>query len=434
MPSNYVLLERIELNATVASVTFANIPQSGYTDLKVVVSARSTSGYAGENVDDMKLNFNNNTSAAYSRRQVESNGSVAGSGNTPNSTFLYAGTCVSNTATASTFGNYELFIPNYLSSNNKSLSMDVANENNATKTYAQLQAGLWANTSAINRIDFGLVNGSFVQYSTFSLYGLAAVGTAPAIAPKASGGNIIDFDGTYWIHTFTSTGTFTPALSLSCDYLVVAGGGGGRNGGGGAGGYRTSIGGSSLSVSAQAYTITVGAGGVGATPPTKGGNSTFSTITSTGGGRASIGTPADANGGSGGGSADGAGQTGGTGNQGGYSPVEGYNGGSGASGGAGAGGGSSANGGNSTTNTGGAGGAGTANSISGSSVTYAGGGGGGGSSTGGAGGAGGGGTGQSNSSGMTAGTANTGGGGGGGWSGVGLNGGSGIVIIRYLAS
>jgi hypothetical protein len=33
-------LERIELNATAASVTFANIPQTGYTDLKVVVSAR----------------------------------------------------------------------------------------------------------------------------------------------------------------------------------------------------------------------------------------------------------------------------------------------------------------------------------------------------------------------------------------------------------
>jgi hypothetical protein len=41
MPANYVLLERIELNASAASVTFSNIPQSGYTDLKVVVSARS---------------------------------------------------------------------------------------------------------------------------------------------------------------------------------------------------------------------------------------------------------------------------------------------------------------------------------------------------------------------------------------------------------
>jgi hypothetical protein len=40
--ANYVLLERIELNASAASVTFANIPQTGYTDLKVVLSARET--------------------------------------------------------------------------------------------------------------------------------------------------------------------------------------------------------------------------------------------------------------------------------------------------------------------------------------------------------------------------------------------------------
>jgi len=39
MPNNYVLLDRIELNADAASVTFDNIPQSGYTDLKLVVSA-----------------------------------------------------------------------------------------------------------------------------------------------------------------------------------------------------------------------------------------------------------------------------------------------------------------------------------------------------------------------------------------------------------
>ncbi len=39
MPANYVLLERIELNASAASITFSNIPQSGYTDLKLIVSS-----------------------------------------------------------------------------------------------------------------------------------------------------------------------------------------------------------------------------------------------------------------------------------------------------------------------------------------------------------------------------------------------------------
>jgi hypothetical protein len=53
-------------------------------------------------------------------------------------------------------------------------------------------------------------------------------------------------DGTYWYHTFVSSGTFTPQKAISCDYLVVAGGGGGgqddNGAGGGAGGLRCTVG------------------------------------------------------------------------------------------------------------------------------------------------------------------------------------------------
>ena len=93
-------------------------------------------------------------------------------------------------------------------------------------------------------------------------------------------------------------------------YLVVAGGAGGGggesgdiNGGGagGAGGFRTASGYSVTS--GIGYTVTIGAGGVGAvgdgtgTPGTNGDNSVFDTITSTGGGRGGSeqsGTPAQA--------------------------------------------------------------------------------------------------------------------------------------------
>ena len=45
MPSNYVLLEKVTVGAAgAASVTFTSIPQTGYTDLVVKMSARSTSG------------------------------------------------------------------------------------------------------------------------------------------------------------------------------------------------------------------------------------------------------------------------------------------------------------------------------------------------------------------------------------------------------
>jgi hypothetical protein len=439
MPNNYVLLERIELNASAASVTFDNLPTSGYTDLKIVVSVRQSS----TSVSYATLRFNGSTTG-YTYRSLEGSGSTAASFNGSSGAI---GVAVPDNWTANTFSNFEIYIPNYRSANNKSYSTDAVSEQNATTAYADLVAGLWSNTAAITSISIQDGSGNLVANSTFSLYGIAALGTTPVLAPKAYGGNRIENDGTYWIHTFTSSGTFNPQIPLTCDYLVVAGGGGSgaAGGGGGAGGYRA---GSGFSVSNTApIDITVGAGGIGGLEirGTSGSNSIFSSITSTGGGGGGsdyvVGS--GLNGGSGGGAPmnpSGA-ELPGLGNTPNTSPSQGNDGGAGSTAangfGGGGGGGASAAGGAGSVIVGGAGGAGTANSISGSSVTYAGGGGGGVYiGTAGAGGAGGGGAGTAGApTNGNVGTANTGGGaggsGGGGSGSRGANGGSGIVIIRY---
>ena len=299
------------------------------------------------------------------------------------------------------------------------------------------------------------------------------------IAPtfiSATGGTITCC-GNFKIHTFTSPGTFTvnsvgnPAGSNSVNYLVVAGGGGGSGnapgngggGGGGAGGFRTNFPTcSGLPVSVQGYPITVGGGGSGGVGPnsvgTNGSNSIFSSITSTGGGRAGTGGPGPsankdgASGGSGGGAgSDCAPNAGGSGNTPPVSPPQGNNGGNNDTGSRGAGGGGASCAATNITpslgSTGPAsnGGDGTSNAINGSATTYAGGGGGGAfdcnAQPGGSGGAGGGGRGAGlncapGTVNGVGGTANTGGGGGGGGmrsgeAGDGAGGGSGIVIIRY---
>lgn len=436
MTANYVLLEKITVGATGASeVTFSNIPQTGYTDLVLKISTRSNQTNIGYTV----FRFNG-SSTGYSQKFLSSNGTSAPVSYGGLSSMLY--TLGGSTTYANYWDSTEIYIANYTSANNKSMSIDNVIENGTTSDALVLfEAATWANSAAITSVTFyaadqGLsFNRVFQADTTFYLYGVAKLGTVPEIAPQATGGSIIETDGTYWYHTFLSSGTFTPAKGLSCDYLVVAGGGGGGNGGGGAGGYRTNS--SALAVNTS-YTITVGAGGANGV---KGNNSSiagsgFTTFSSTGGGQGGSGATSPAGygqpGGSGGGGANDTGAIGGAGNQGGYTPVEGYAGGSRISGtDTGGGGGSSAVGGNAPSNgTGGPGGAGTANSITGSSVTYAGGGGGGGSSGGSAGGAGGGGAGSSQ--GGTAGTANTGGGGGGGYNQAGGAGGSGIVVVRYL--
>jgi hypothetical protein len=449
MPENYILLERTELNASAASVTFANIPQTGYTDLKIVISSRTNRANA---VDSLGFYFNGDaTVARYSGRVLYGTGSSAAS-NAPSpvndETMFTAG----NSATASTFGNSELYIPNYTSSNQKSASVDSVGENNATTARMNISAILYDQTTAISSVTFIPITGTTIlEGSTFSLYGIASVGTTPVIAPKAIGGNRIDNDGTYWYHTFTSSGSFVPQSGLTCDVLVVAGGGGGggtsgNGGGGGAAGgvvYHAS-----RSVSAMA-TVTIGAGGTGISNAsgTAGVNSVFDTITANGGGFGAVTSTNGGTGGSGGGAGGNGSPTGGVANQGnsGGGTGYGFNGGAGSGNGAGGGGGASAVGqfgGQVTPGTAGNGGAGRNDWSTWLSATTLGvsgfiaGGGAGGYTIGGTGGSGGGGNGGSygGTTSGTVGTINTGSGGGGSSAATaiaGAAGGSGLVIIRY---
>jgi hypothetical protein len=250
-------------------------------------------------------------------------------------------------------------------------------------------------------------------------------------------GGTLTYDGAYSVVKFTTNGTFLwEGDNSNVTVLVVAGGGGGggsTNGaGGGAGGLLYN---STYFVSAQSYTITIGAGGTGGTygnAGNNGANSSFGTLNSAGGGGGGKWLVAAGNGGSGGGSGwDTSGE--GTGTVG-----QGKNGGDRATcsqDGAGGGGAGAVGSNTPSDNTGGAGGMGLYYSINGTNVTYACGGGGsgltaglGGCSTAGNGSAG---------IGYNA-IANYGGGGGGaertGGLNYGGNGGSGIVIIRYLTT
>lgn len=259
---------------------------------------------------------------------------------------------------------------------------------------------------------------------------------------SATGGTITT-SGNDKIHTFTSNGTFTPSQAMNTQVLMVGGGGGGSTspydgnyslsaGGGGGGGVVYSA---SRALSATGYPIVIGIGGTGAisnitsiTPPTNGGNTTFSGLTALGGGRGGYYSVYPAgNGGSGGGGgaynfAGGSGTQGNNGGTGGSGSITYRSGGGGGGGGAGVAG-----------DSGGTGGIGYLSNISGANTRYAGGGGGGcWNCSAGLGGAGGGGNGGSSGGGGASGAANTGGGGGGGsYSGGGGAGGSGIAIIRY---
>lgn len=152
-----------------SSVIFSSITQTGYTDLKIVISARdSRTGIA---VGDIRFNFNGTGAGTnISGKYIYGNGSSAISTSVSGSGELAFGDAAG--AAANTFCNSEVYITNYTSSNYKSISSDSVAETNATGGYQLLLAGLWSSTAAITSIAMTPFTSPFAQYSTFYLYGI----------------------------------------------------------------------------------------------------------------------------------------------------------------------------------------------------------------------------------------------------------------------
>ena len=176
-----------------------------------------------------------------------------------------------------------------------------ATDSDSAITYAlasgsSLPSGITLNSSS------GLISGTLPNISsnttyTFTINASDGLNTIPrsfsissTATPSLTGGTLSS-DSTYYYRTFTSNGTLVLSdVSLSTDVLVIAGGGGGGAGwyagGGGAGGVKLY---SSLSLSPSSYPVIVGTGGAGSTNTNGAGsngvNSSFNTTnTAIGGG------------------------------------------------------------------------------------------------------------------------------------------------------
>jgi hypothetical protein len=435
MPTNtYVALATQTLGSNAASVTFSSISQA-YTDLFIVYNT----GVVSTTNDYVRLN--GDTGSNYSWTRMVGTGSAASSSRGSNDSKMIVGDVTTTIVTTQIVN-----IQNY---SNTTTFKTILNRSSAPNSAVTASVGLWRNTAAVTSVTLLPDGTSWLAGSTFTIYGISNAGDA---TPKATGGDVTS-DATYWYHTFTMSGNFVPNQTLSCDYLIVGGGGGAANnggGGGGAGGYRTAT---ASSFTAGTYQVLVGAGGAGRNVASQGAGTsgTLSAIGSTqsaGGGFGHVSSTGGSGGSGGAGSPAGAGNTPST------SPSQGNNGGGVVSNCFGGGGGASAVGQDGSALVAGAGGAGSFTAISGGATTgygqlvsgnyyFAGGGGGGGNNDfgvtkpGGAGGNGGGGAGgATNAAGANA-LVNSGGGGGGAgnvnptWFAAG-NGGSGIVIVRYL--
>jgi len=168
------LIEHIEVDPAVTSITFTDGGAwSGYTDLLIKYSSRTTDGGSSEM---LRVQFNSATTG-YTARQLFTTG---GTPSSQSYASAYNAIVVVNQqgdgSTANTFGSCDIYIPNFASSNYKSLSADIVGENNGTSAPRGIAAGLWSNTAAITSItlttQFGTTD--LKVGTTATLYGITA--------------------------------------------------------------------------------------------------------------------------------------------------------------------------------------------------------------------------------------------------------------------
>lgn len=173
MANTFIAIATVTVGAgTTSSIEFTSIPAT-YTDLYVLLSLRDDrASTAGDNV---KVTFNSNNNAVYSYRLLYAGGGAAGSDSGTNEVQTRINYTNADNQTASTFGSLNMYVPNYTSSNAKSMSSEGVSESNSTDPYMGLTAGLWnpATQAAITSIKFQPYNGTnWKQYSTATLYGI----------------------------------------------------------------------------------------------------------------------------------------------------------------------------------------------------------------------------------------------------------------------
>jgi hypothetical protein len=172
MPNTFTLINAVTVGSGGASsIDFSSIP-STYTDLAIYLSGRTTSN-AGQNWSVTRGTFNG-SSSNWSYRGLYGDGSSASSSSNASSSEFGSGN--SSLTTANSFGSIFIYIPNYNSSNNKSVSVDFVTETNATTALSGLIANLWSNTAAITSIGLPMnaAYGLWAQYTTAYLYGIVS--------------------------------------------------------------------------------------------------------------------------------------------------------------------------------------------------------------------------------------------------------------------
>jgi hypothetical protein len=161
MPTpTYRPLATVTLGTTSTSVTFSNIPAT-YRDLIIVMNVV----HSTQVERDIRIRFNADSGANYSRVAMAGNGSTATS-------FAFSGeTAADILATSTTLSVSTFQIMDYSATDKHKTFLARAN---LTAGRVSAFASRWANTAAINSIEMFTDTGTLNAGGTFNLYGVIA--------------------------------------------------------------------------------------------------------------------------------------------------------------------------------------------------------------------------------------------------------------------
>ena len=150
-------------------LSFSNIPQN-YRHLQLRVTARDN--VAALTQDPLYLKINNDTGNNYTYHSLLGDGSSASATNTVGGGLIVVGKCPGGSSTANMFGVAIIDILDYTNTNKYKTVRSISGNDQNGSGQVGLFSGVWLNTAAITRLDFGVANYYDSFYTQWALYGI----------------------------------------------------------------------------------------------------------------------------------------------------------------------------------------------------------------------------------------------------------------------
>ena len=168
---DYESIQTFTLSSAQATISFTSIP-STYKHLQLRMLTRDNAAQSGS---QSQMQFNGVTGTSYNWHILQGDGaSASASGGSGSTTYIYGfdrTTAANNTANI--FGVSVVDILDYANTNKNKTIRAIGGYDANGSGMVKFASGFYNSTNAINRIDISLQSGgSYVQYSSFALYGV----------------------------------------------------------------------------------------------------------------------------------------------------------------------------------------------------------------------------------------------------------------------